>query len=98
MLKKWDLINVGIRKISKVFYYEDAEIQMIVCDYAAIWVKLNTLMHTYMIIIVMICREKPQTVFILEERWGTVTKQRFAFQFKVFKIFSITLYYVYLEF
>lgn len=55
-------------------------------------------MHTYMIIIVMICREKPQTVFILEERWGTVTKRRFAFQFKVFKIFSITLYYVYLEF
>lgn len=42
----------------------------------------------------MIRREKPQTVFVLEERWSTVTKQRFAFQLKVFKIFSITLYCV----
>ena len=41
-------------------------------DYAAIWVKWNTLMHTYMIVIVMIHREKPYTVFILEGRyWRT---------------------------
>ena len=31
MFKKWDLIDVGVRKISKVYHYEDAEIQMIVC-------------------------------------------------------------------
>ena len=48
-------------------------------------------MHIYMFIIVLIRKEKPQTVFVLEERWSTITKQRFAFQLKVFKIFSITL-------
>lgn len=62
---------------------------MIVCDYAAIWVKLNTLMHTYMIIIVMICREKPQTVFILEEMGYSNKNGDLLFNLKFSKYFPL---------